>query len=541
MRIRRSIRFPIIGTLGLLCFHSLETAASAALLIATGWDEPTPAQFRDSIAAFEHWAAFDGCAIKPLRTNADGKEAGASFAFVNERWEWSGFAASVRDLKAARPVHATNNFLLVHANPGDVDWFDDAGWREIVEHWRLLARVARQGGLRGLLFDPEPYAPPASQFSYGAQPQQDRHSFADYRAKARQRGRETIQAVAAEFPDAVVLSYFFFGLFGRPPEHPDALAGHGYGLLPAYIDGWLDAAPPGLRFIDGNESAYGYTREEDFNRAFTHIKTRMTAFVAPENHDRCRAQVLVGHGIYLDAHVNPTNSPWHIERRGRSPAQCLVENAAAALAAADGIVWIYGEKGHWWPHGRDEAWPVRLPDADRALRLARDPDGFARATIAVAPAADNLLRNPSFSSTNESGGVADWWTWQDNRATGRFAAVRGEAQLTGMSNGVFGQSTPARPGEFFAVSARVLAGGGSAGVTVRWKSPEGRWVHELLDRRLVATGPADTRGARTVCGLVQVPSGAGEVVVLLFAEGQTGPDDAALFDDVALVRIAPLR
>lgn len=37
---------------------------------------------------------------------------------------------------------------------GNVDWFDDPGWEEIQEHWRLLARLAREGGLRGLLFDP---------------------------------------------------------------------------------------------------------------------------------------------------------------------------------------------------------------------------------------------------------------------------------------------------------------------------------------------------------------------------------------------------
>jgi hypothetical protein len=27
---------------------------------------------------------------------------------------------------------ATRNFLFVYANPGDVDWFDDAGWREVL-------------------------------------------------------------------------------------------------------------------------------------------------------------------------------------------------------------------------------------------------------------------------------------------------------------------------------------------------------------------------------------------------------------------------
>jgi hypothetical protein len=39
----------------------------------------------------------------------------------------------------------TDNFLIFGANPGYVDWFDDAGWREIREHCRLLARLAHEG------------------------------------------------------------------------------------------------------------------------------------------------------------------------------------------------------------------------------------------------------------------------------------------------------------------------------------------------------------------------------------------------------------
>jgi hypothetical protein len=67
------------------------------------------------------------------------------------------------DLKAARSDKLTDNFLIFGANPGNVDWLDDAGWREIRQHCRLLARLAHEGGLRGLLFDPEPYTEPYKQ------------------------------------------------------------------------------------------------------------------------------------------------------------------------------------------------------------------------------------------------------------------------------------------------------------------------------------------------------------------------------------------
>ena len=111
-------------------------------------------------------------------------------------------------LKGCKFQRLTDNFIMLNANPGDVDWFDDAGWRNIVEHWRIAAWVARQSGFKGILFDPEPYAPPHAQFSYSAQPERDKHTFDEYCAKARQRGREVMEAVAEEYPDITIFCFF---------------------------------------------------------------------------------------------------------------------------------------------------------------------------------------------------------------------------------------------------------------------------------------------------------------------------------------------
>ena len=153
-----------------------------------------------------------------------------------------------------------------------MDWFDDAGWKEIQEHCRLLARLAHQGGLKGLLFDPEPYTEPFKQFKYSSQARRTEHSFEDYCRKARQRGREVMDAVASEFPDLVLFTYFLFGecsrALGEGGDPQLELAGHGYGLLPAFANGWLDRLPPVVNVIDGNEGAYRYNSEARFNAAF---------------------------------------------------------------------------------------------------------------------------------------------------------------------------------------------------------------------------------------------------------------------------------
>src|SRR5688500_7320272 len=36
-------------------------------------------------------------------------------------------------------------------------WFDDARWKTISNNWKVMASIAREGGCKGLLFDPEHY------------------------------------------------------------------------------------------------------------------------------------------------------------------------------------------------------------------------------------------------------------------------------------------------------------------------------------------------------------------------------------------------
>jgi hypothetical protein len=157
-------------------------------LIAAGWDIPTPARFRDEVAAFEQWGVFDGTVIVPTR-RVDGRDVDCRKAFTRE-------------------------------------------------HWGHLAWLARQGGLQGLHFHVEPYhCPPPSQFRYSAQPQRDRHTYAEYREKARTLGPRLLA-----------------------PEHRDNFLGWLHISFPVYLDAaanppdakyhlppWTDRRPPGSR------------------------------------------------------------------------------------------------------------------------------------------------------------------------------------------------------------------------------------------------------------------------------------------------------
>jgi hypothetical protein len=545
-------------------------------LISVGWD-----LFSDTKWIREHLAEmearpFDGIVINATGRRDDGKNQFLRTAFSREPWKYEWFAGAEADLRASRFQRFTDNFLLVGANPGDVDWFDDEGWRAVVEHFRIAARLAKAGGMKGICFDPEPYDPPHEAFTYKAQTGRDRRTFEEYAAKACQRGREVMKAVAAEYPDITIFSFFLNSICASATRHADPrplLAGQGYGLLPAFVDGWLDAAPPTVTMVDGHESSYLYNNDAAFLEAANLIRGACQELVSPENRAKYRAQAQTGFGIYLDAYVNPPTSNWYVDGKGGPRVERLRANVTAALRAADEYVWVYGEKCRWWPTPNkgvtEKSWPEALPGCEDALRYARDPADWAvwkMKQVSKGAALTNLLANGDFSQSKPesalpapaasepapepAAGAAGhvltkknslpeaWGTWQDSKSKGTFAldpevgaAAKGAARLSGMADGCFIQKIKAAAGKRFAVGAvRRMQGRGDALMIVRWRTADEKWIAEDKDVHLYAAGPRDAW--RKMFGVAEVPEGAANLVVLLLARGQSSADDVAWFDDV---------
>ena len=579
MLVFRVVRVPLVLSfvLGVLVSSADgQDARRRKKLIATGWDQPDSQRLPEISAEIEK-RPFDGVVVQAI--GAGDKKQPVSFgsAFGNQEWKREWFQPAVDRIKAARFHRPIDNFIMLNANPGNVDWFDDAGWRNIVEHWRIAAWVAKQSGCKGILFDPEPYAPPHAQFSYSAQPERDRHTFDDYWAKARQRGREAVQAVAGEYPDATLFCYFMNSINATATGQPDprrVLRSQGYGLYPAFIDGWLDAAPPTITFVDGCESAYLFNSRQQFLEAGAQIKGPCQELVSPENRAKYRAQVQTGFGIYLDAYTNPKGSPWYIDGQGGPRVERLRANVQNALYVADEYVWVYGEKFRWWPtpgqRVRKETWPEALPGCEGALGFARDPVDYGRVEIARLKEGGklvNLARNGDFSSDRaksldgveekyaEGRPPAGWGTWQDGKSKGTFTwdrqvdagggagggtMAKGSARAAGVAGGCFIQSYRVKPGERYAVAAlRRIEGRGDAGIRVRWQTADGRWIAEHLDKMIFVQGTAPSSPSQwfKLFGVVEVPERVGRLVILLGVSGQASPQDAAWYDNVELYQL----
>jgi hypothetical protein len=532
-------------------------------LIATGWDHPDTGRLRQNLDAMQR-RPFDGTVVE-VTGQAEGKPRRLRGAFAADPWQRKWFQAAIDDLRATHPQQLRDNFVLIGANPGNVDWFDDAGWRQIVDHWRIAAWIARQGGVKGILFDPEPYSPPWVPFRYDTQPQRDKHTFDEYYAKARQRGREIMQAVAAEYPDLTLFCYFMNSICAPATGQADprrVLRTLHYGLYPALIDGWLDVAPPAVTFVDGCESAYLFNSTAQFLEAGLLMRGACQELVSPENRAKYRAQVQVGFGIYLDAYWNPKPTNWYIDGLGGPRVNRLSANVEDALRVADQYVWIYGEKFRWWPtpNGgvKAEAWSEALPGSEAVLALARDPVGYARSYLSQTRAGGklvNLLRNGDFSSPTvrlASGSEetwrqgrppAGWRTWQEKDSHGTFtwdqstgAKGKGSVRISGVAGGCALQGVEVKPNGRYVVRAmRRVQGHGEASIRVRWQTSQNAWTAEVRDRMINAAAAGNDWAE--LIGVVQVPESAGRLVVLLGAAGQRSTDDQAWFDDVEVVEI----
>lgn len=551
--------------------HAQQNNVIHKKFIEAGWDKPDTARLRANLAEMEK-TPFDGVIIGVTGKNDEGKTVQARAAFTDTPWKKAWFQSSIDDLKAIHSKRLTDNLIQVGANPGNVDWFDDAGWKQIVDHMRIVAEIAKEGHLKGILFDPEAYSKPYMQFNYAAQAQRDKHTFEQYQVKARQRGKEVIAAVASVDPNLLFYTFFMNSVNSTAIKTPDpqtALQTYSYNLYPAFINGWLDAAPPTMIFVDGCEGqGYHGNSQLDFLQTANLIRNTALNLIAPENRQKYLAQVQVSFGLYLDAYVNPPTSPWYIDPKGVSPTQRLQINAGFAAESANEYVWVYGEKYRWWPTPNGsvnpESWEDKLPGVTNALLAVSHPDIMAEQIIASLEKKgklENLLLNGDFSSakTNTAttdntppdwktvGAPASWSTWQLQTSTGTFSQDNsvshgndksGSARLAGVENGCIIQSIDVKPGESYVVQAwNRQVGQGNSWIRVRWQTADNKWTDQESDVLLFAAKNKDQKEWQKIQGVATVPAEAGKLVVLLSVANQPTAQDVAWYDDAHVYKI----
>jgi hypothetical protein len=535
---------------------AVEPSPARKKFIELGWDIPSTALLRESWREMEQSTPFDGVMFKVETKDDQGRKLSSEAIWDSRPWKREWLEAALADLKACRFTRFTDNFVRFNATPGNLDWAEDAGWAALAEKAGHFVWLMKQAGAKGLAIDFESYG--AHQFKFDAG--KDR-GFADTATLARKRGGQFVQAIAREFPEAVLLTLWMnsINLKAGASDTPDAiLASSGYGLLPAFIDGMLDDAPSAMVFVDGCENGYYMDSAEEYLRAAHEMRSwngSALRLVSPANRAKYRQQVQAGFGFYLDMFLNEATNRYYRGPLSGSRLARLERNLGFAHEAADEYVWVYGEQCRWWGQplnvpksvGQGRLWEEAMPGITRAIAYVRDPLSAAKDEIARLCAAGtltNLARNAEFTrpaSPKDGALPAEFSAWQDEKTSeGKFvwdAAVGdGSARATAVRWGCFLQSHEVKPGETYAVQTDCLSRDSSyPTLIVRWQTAESRWTHEADDRTFAfKPGAGEWRRA---FGVVRVPPDVGKLLILLNVTGPGDATNACWFDNLAVYRL----
>ncbi len=535
-------------------------------LLYFGWGAATPKAIAENLADIEATTPFDGIGITIVESRiVDGKKVSyeSQRIYKNEAWKYEYFAESIAYLRSLKPKRLTHNFIRTSTRTGPHDWFSDSYWANVCNNFALMARIAKETGMKGLCLDLEDYKDTGHLFAYspdmGA-------SYADAKLKARQRGREWIDAIGKEYPDITLFSFFLVSLAYPMSDDVSEIGSRSCALFPAWLNGVYDGLLPEMTMVDGHENMF--YRSGDFERIMHstgYFRTNFRQIFAPENLRKALAQTQMAPAIYMDAFfprdLNDPNNKWNIypgltdigERLRR-----LQGVLTHCMTVADEYVWTWNERVQWWPKNNLDALNQRVPGINQALRCAKGIREV-EAMLAEQPASPSILANGLFTAAADDGKTANedqlrtatpFWSVYVSKDSpvGTFTPVAaggpsGEpaAVAAGFAQGcVITSLATVTPGEFLLLRGRAKLEDCAVGdVTVAWKKDAaGWWVWDETKYPLARASLSAVPGSewREFKALVQVPNEITCLGLMLNIGKQRPGKDKITFADIELLR-----
>jgi hypothetical protein len=364
-------------------------------LIEFSHNSPTLEQYLQNIQLYES-GPFDGITLR-LTPNV---ESGNVFMVDN----WMSISAETRQaerdlVRQIRSRTSLSQHFLVLFGASQMDWFADEDWLLVKDHVQFAAQLAREGGFRGILWDPEPYSPGKNPWRYPEQEGREQLSYHQFYAKARERGTEFIETIQQEFPGAVILSLRELSDYqkGSPFSQSllpiadvatavSSLEGSWWGLHLPFTLGIVEAINDDMTFIDGNEEAYYYTSPLEYYRLRDVLYNNARRLMPPELFRKFESHYDIGHaiapeyiagnwaGLLTSFPVGLTEQSLMLTPEER--AQWLEHSVYYSLSSSDEYAWMYSEKINWWT---GENLPEGFVDAVASARQkveALEPLGF---------------------------------------------------------------------------------------------------------------------------------------------------------------------
>ncbi len=476
----------------------------------------------------EHAPYLDGIAIalnRVLVTGEGGNVVTSGLSQImsaTERWTRPSVKEHVPVLREiVKKPHLKESFLLFWMTPKfydtRLDWADDKAWANFAENMAVVAWLAKEGGMKGLMLDPEEYAV-ANQYRHTSKDP----PFPETVRLARQRGREVFSRVFKEYPDITLFTLWFFGCYrgyvgDMKLTNPVNSAEDRGELLHHFYNGMLDILPPEARVVDGCEHySLSATRYQYLYNANS-VSTGVLPFVAPENIGKYRSQTLVSNTLFLDMYTQNANprSHWYHGPVNGSRLEHLRLNFAQSMLTASEYVWIYAEGGGKlfdWSNGHYEkkkTWEEGIPGMTETIMLVKDPERWAAMRCEKLAAEGKLVNLAADAKPVKL---------ENPTRLGKYG--QGENKMPTVKN--------VRPGDRYLVSVNVRASVGRRGKEGRASSACPRIVWRKNGRRIdVAPTPLEVPAIAAkqwvrIEGVVTVPEGANELLLDLAAELNAG-------------------
>ena len=387
------------------CIASALAGPTGKKFIATGWDllRVAPEEILKNADAFAD-SGLDGVSMV-FSVRGKGGETLSHYRILSrtefDYGSMKKFVPVFRNIVSHKGL--SESFLTVYWCPKPEDriaWNDDAGWRIFANNMGVVARTAKEGGLKGLFLDWEDYGN-SDQFK------RTEHDppLAETIGLARRRGREIGNAVFGAFPDIRFFSYWWLCVgsgFAGLQETERAYRQQDF-VWGAFVNGLLDVIPDTAQLIDGREHYHLESCHNDFYKHSADIQIACQSLVAPENRAKYRRALSVSFGHYLDMYVNDASvSRWYFGPEGGSRLEHFRRNIEQAARAASEYVWLYGEKGLYVPFegcgskwvAQQKTWEERLPGWSEAVKKVKSALAVERTGPADKREA-SLVRSPS--------------------------------------------------------------------------------------------------------------------------------------------------
>ena len=482
-----------------LLFDVMGTTPSNILANAEKFAEHTP--YLDGVAI-----CLNNVVVKDGESNVITSELSRIMSGT-ERWTRDAVKKYIPTLREiSKKPHLTESFLLFWMSPKYCDtrlhWADDKAWANYAENMAVAAWVAKEGCMKGLMLDPEEYAS-ASQYVHTS----DDPPYEECAKLARRRGREVFSRVFKEYPDIVLFTLWYFAVYRGYPDgvnrtDPVGFAEDAGDLAFHFYNGILDVIPTGARIIDGCEHySLSATRYQYLFNANS-ILTSLLPFVAPENVNKYRQQVLAGNTLFLDMYTQNANpeSRWYHGPVDGSRLEHLRRNFQQSYLTASEYVWIYGEKSAKifdWSNGhyeKQKTWEDNIPGMTETFMLIKDPERWAAKRREKLSAEGKLVNL-----------VADAKPVKLQNPTREIEYDRRQTKMSRVDN--------VRPGDRYVVSVTVRASVGRRGKRGRREAacPRVVWLKggRLADAQPtpIEVPPEVTEKLVRVGGIVTVPEG----------------------------------